>query len=78
MCLCFLIFIRLLQNKRTVDQDVEDGEVDKVTFDAAKFIEYPGFNAKVPSNLIDVRQISKFWLNKFSINNFGSFFFLSL
>ncbi|XP_055320289.1 zinc finger CCHC domain-containing protein 8 homolog [Sitodiplosis mosellana] len=34
-------------------KDDEDGEVDKVEYDASKFIEYPGFNAAIPSNLID-------------------------
>lgn len=43
------------QSKSSIDNDGEDGEIDKVTFDPSKFIEYPGFNAPVPSNLIDVR-----------------------
>lgn len=44
-----------LQNPTSADKNLDDGEIDKVEFDASKFIEYPGFNATVPSNLIDVR-----------------------
>lgn len=47
------------QKRSTTDvQNEDDGEEDKATYDASKFIEYPGFNAPVPSNLIDVSHIN--------------------
>lgn len=43
------------QKRSSTDIDNEDGEVDKSTYDASKFIEYPGFNAPIPAKFFDVR-----------------------
>lgn len=43
--------------KDTSADNIEDGEVDKVQYDASKFIEYPGFNSPVPHHFIDVRKM---------------------
>lgn len=40
------------------DPDAEDGEVleeeDKIKYDLSKLIQFPGFNAPLPENSIDV------------------------
>ncbi|XP_031638325.1 zinc finger CCHC domain-containing protein 8 homolog [Contarinia nasturtii] len=41
-----------LFHSEMINNETEDGD-EKVEYDPTKFIEYPGFNAPVPSNLID-------------------------
>lgn len=52
---CVRLHLLSEQNSTAADNGLDDGEIDKVEFDASKFIEYPGFNAPTPMNLIDVR-----------------------
>lgn len=52
--IAFISLITFSQNSIVPDTAVEDGEVDKVTFDSKQFISFPGFNAAVPDGFIDV------------------------
>lgn len=57
------------QKRSSTDIDNDDGEVDKATYDASKFIEYPGFNAVIPPKFFDVRLFCFFFRSNFRLEN---------
>lgn len=58
------------------DPDAEEGEIfdeeDKVRYDLSKLIEFPGFNAPMPDDVLDVRKITYLIID----TNFNSFVIL--
>lgn len=62
-CICLFCQWRLEEitfsyHTEVADPDTEDGEIleeeDKIKYDLSKLIQFPGFNAPLPENTVDV------------------------
>lgn len=67
---CFNIFLEV------ADPDAEEGEIleeeDKIRYDLSKLIQFPGFNAPMPEDAVDVRNVFMFSIVDSHVTKLGS------